>query len=98
MQCSAFIFREGSQNAGQLGTNVNAVLDSIRWVKVEGEKVYQAPKQQTQEPAQEPAANSADDSEATPSEPEPDDGSEGFASSFDHAYGFGDVDDDRIPF
>lgn len=95
MQCSAFVFREGSQNAGQLGTNVNAVLDSIRWVKVEGEKVYVAPKPQDQESSLEQAADSTAPSPDAASAH--DDGSEGFASDFVHAYG-SDEFDDSIPF
>lgn len=95
MQCSAFVFREGSQNAGHLGTNVNAVLHGIRWVKVEGETVYQLPKQQAQESAQEPVAQGAE--AASPQAD--DDGADGYASRFDHAFGTGFDDlDDEIPF
>jgi len=43
LQCSAFVFRDNSKHAGQLGTNVNAQLDSVRWIRVEGEKVYARP-------------------------------------------------------
>jgi hypothetical protein len=90
MQCSAFVFREGSQNAGQLGTNVNAVLHGIRWVKVEGETVYQLPKQQAQEPVAQGAEAAS---------PQADDDADGYASRFDHAFGTGFDDiDDQIPF
>lgn len=48
LQCSAFVFRDGSKHAGQLGTNVNAVLDCVRWIRVEGQKVYARPAAVTQ--------------------------------------------------
>jgi len=105
MQCSAFIFRDGSQNAGEIGTNVNAVLSAVRWVKVEGEMVYRAPKQQAQESTQEPAAQAANPEvpdqpvASTPSQDlsEEDDDQEEFVSRHNHAYGFDDMDD-QIPF
>lgn len=51
LSCSAFVFRDESKQAGQLGVNVNSVLQSLRWIRVEGEKVYVRPKAQPQETA-----------------------------------------------
>lgn len=51
LSCAAFVFRDESKQAGQLGVNVNSVLQSLRWIRVEGEKVYVRPKAQPQETA-----------------------------------------------
>jgi hypothetical protein len=85
LHCSAFVFRDESRHAGQLGTNVNAVLHSVRWVKVEGQKVYELPKAEPQAPV--PAA-------PVIAEPAPQAEDEQFISSFVQAYP--DDDDDEF--
>lgn len=69
LQCSAFVYNDASQTPGELGSNVHAHLESVRWLRVEGELVYKREVQQdaaSQEPtgSDEPDAasnNIADD-------------------------------------
>ena len=91
LQCSAFVFRDDSKHAGQLGSNVNALLDSVRWIRVEGERVYARPAaHQATEEAQVQTAPATSDHETARA----DDDSHHWANSILTSYpGMDGVDD-----
>lgn len=93
---SVFGFRFGEQStkAGQLGTDIVAQLDNVRWIRVNGQVVYkqpaatatQADKDENPQ-STEPAADQNMDATASSSVEDADDGVDaGFAGLYEQAY------------